>query len=524
MPAEIVLTVTQGPLLGSVFTFAERTTCLVGRGEDCNPRLPNDEAHHTVSRHHCLLDLNPPEVRVWDFGSLNGTFVNGRLIGRRLEQAPGTMKTELPEVDLVDGDLLQVGGTVFLITVSAPVRCFTCEAEIPAHQKAQAERIPGLGLFICPQCRGEPGANEPTIAQRPAARCAGCGGAVVRGARRGEMLCSACRAQPAALVRTLLRTVGDGAAPGFHGYEVVRELGRGGMGLVYLVRQVATGELAALKVMLPAVAAEPWARERFLREVDNARALDHPNLVRLRDACFRHGAFFFTLDYCDGGSVAELIRQRGGKLPTDEALEIIDQVLAGLDYAHNAALPCPAQADGEVRGLVHRDLKPGNIFLTGPGREQRPQRETQAYPRTVSRNDKCRERRARIGDYGLAKAFDTAGLSGHTRTGDRGGTPEYMPRQQVVNFKYAQPAVDVWAAAASLYSMLTGTTPRDFPPDRDHWRVVLETAAVPIRERQTAVPPRLAEVIDLALVDRPGLQFETAREFREALRAARAGQ
>src|SRR3954447_24422516 len=83
MSAKVTLTVTKGKLEGEEFVFNERTTCIIGRAKDCSPRVPNDQDHKTISRHHCLLDINPPDIRVRDFGSLNGTAVNGQKIGQR---------------------------------------------------------------------------------------------------------------------------------------------------------------------------------------------------------------------------------------------------------------------------------------------------------------------------------------------------------------------------------------------------------------------------------------------------------
>src|ERR1043166_970052 len=83
MPAKVILTFTQGPLMGQEHIIEERATCLIGRSGECNPQIPEDPAHKMVSRHHCLLDINPPDVRVRDFGSMNGTFVNGAKIGQR---------------------------------------------------------------------------------------------------------------------------------------------------------------------------------------------------------------------------------------------------------------------------------------------------------------------------------------------------------------------------------------------------------------------------------------------------------
>jgi hypothetical protein len=466
MPAKVTLTIVRGAQAGQEFVFAERTTCVLGRAADCSPRLPDDERHRAISRHHCLLDVNPPDVRVRDFGSLNGTFVNGHKIGERAEgQTPEeAARLCFPEHDLHDGDVLELGETVFRVRVEAPAA-----------------------------------ATEPA-----ARRCGLCGADFdpAPSGRRGERPCAACRADPLRLVRRLLGRAGEGAPElaTVRGYDVLRELGRGGMGAVYLARHAGTGEQVALKVMLPRIAAEARAREMFLREVENTRALCHPNVVRLREAGCSGGAFYFTMEYCPGGSVARLQQERGGVLSADEAVPIALQALAGLEYAHQAEVPFFARGDGRFapgRGLVHRDLKPANLFLGVEGGE----------------------RVAKVGDYGLAKAFDNAGLSGLTCTGSVMGTPWFMPRQQVVNFKYAQPEVDVWALAASLYFLLTGEPPRDFT-GRDPWQAVLQCDPVPIRRRRPAVPDRLARVIDLALTEDPHVTFRTARELRRALEGA----
>ncbi len=498
MPAKVTLTVTKGQLRGQEFVFDGRTTCVLGRADDCSPRLPDDEHHGTVSRHHCLLDINPPDVRVRDFGSRNGTFVNGQLIGRRgRDQTPEEgAQIAFPELDLREGDEVGLGDTVFRVGVHLPAVCARCAAEIPEGREGTAEEGPGDSL--CEACRRQaagPAATRALPETRYRRACAQCGKDVsgeVGEHRPGEYVCAECQADPARVVQRLLElsTRGDEELLAVRGYRVLRELGRGGMGAVYLARHEQTGEEVALKVMLPRVAADGHAKRLFLREVESTRALGHPNVVALRDAGCSHGAFFFTLDYCDGGSADQLLSRHGGPLPLAEAAPLILQALDGLEYAHNVF--------GPGKGLVHRDLKPHNLFLTGAG------------PARV----------AKVGDYGLAKAFDAAGLSVLTRTGALMGTPAFMPRQQVINFKYARPEVDVWAAAASFYYLLTGSRPRDFPPGVDWWRVVLESRSVSVRERGVSVPARLAEVIDHALVDDPAIPFKTAAELKRALEAA----
>ncbi len=209
------------------------------------------------------------------------------------------------------------------------------------------------------------------------------------------------------------------------------------------------------------------------------------------------GLFFFTLEYCNGGSVQDLIAKRGGKLSIDEAMRIIIPVLKGLEYAHQVEIKNVELIDGNVgkaMGLVHRDLKPDNLLI-----------DNSSSSPTV-----------KIADFGLAKAFDLAGLSGLSVTNGAIGTPYFMCRQQVLNFKYAKPDIDIWAVAATLYYMLTGHVPRSF--DRqDAFKCILSNQPIPILQKNPNIPKSLADVIDLALRESPELHFKTARDFRKAL-------
>ncbi|MEG4394751.1 protein kinase domain-containing protein [Microcoleus sp. BROC3] len=448
MSSKVTLTITSGNLKGREFTFDTRTTCIIGRAKDCYPKIPDDEKHRTISRYHCLLDINPPDIRVRDFGSKNGTFVNGKKIGQReAHQTPEeAAQIQFPEYDLQKGDEFTLSDTSFRVGVALD----------PEIVKTLQHQTP------------------PVIPSNQA--------------NLWEMLQA-----------FLLKAVANESHIGVLGdYVLLKELGRGGFSLVYLARHKRTNEQVALKVMLPKVAAHQRAVNWFLREVENMKVLKHPNVVGLKEFGYADETFFFTMEYCDGGSVVDLMEKRGfSTLPIGEAVAIILQVLEGLTYTHNAEIPNVRLADGSFakgRGLIHRDLKPGNIFLANVGGKQV----------------------AKIGDYGLAKAFDQAGLSGQTMTGNVVGTPYFMPRQQVVNYKYTQPDVDVWAAAACLYVMITGYSPRNLE-DQDPFLAVLQNDAVPVRDRTSAIPQPLATVIDRALIDNPEIYYKSAAEFKQAL-------
>lgn len=505
MPAKVILTITHGPLSGQTFSFEEHTTRLLGRDKDCDPCLPDDRDPPTISRHHCLLEINPPAIRVRDFGSLNGTFVNGTNIGQRHpDQRPEDVDHSIfQEVDLQDGDTLVLDHIVFQVQVIAPNCCDDCGRELDKAEFDAQTQTPS-GTVWCTACRDRR-EREALPASPALLRCVSCGEAlpsVTSAHQTRAVVCAACRADPQRLAQHLLAQAAQGQESlcDIQGYTLLRELGRGGMGAIYLARHEDTGEQVALKVMLPKGKATEQAIAAFLREIEVTHALQHRNLVKLRAWGYAAGVFFFTLDYYPGGSLWDRLHQHNGPLPIDEACGYILQALDGLDYAH--ALPLQArQVDGtlhRVTGIVHRDIKPANLLLA----------ESQQGPVV------------KVGDFGIAKAFELAGLSGMTRTGDIIGTARYMPRQSVIDFKYAQPAVDVWAMAASLYELLTGTVPRDFSQGGEPFLVVLRQDAVPIRQRNPTIPDRLAEVIDHALQDKPNIGFETALEFKQKLEEA----
>ena len=448
MTSKVTLTITAGNLKGKEFTFDTRTTCIIGRAKDCYPKIPDDDNHRTISRYHCLLDINPPDIRIRDFGSKNGTFVNSKKIGQReAHQTPEeAAQIQFPEYDLQGGDEFTLSDTSFRVAVAL-------DPEIVKNLQQQ---------------------SSPIIPSNQA--------------NLWEMLQA-----------FLLKAVGGKTNIGVLGdYVLLKELGKGGFSLVYLARHKLTNEEVALKVMLPKVAANQRAVNWFLREVDNTKCLKYPNVVGFKESGYADETFFFTMEYCEGGSVVDLMKKRGvSTLPIGEAVAIILQVLDGLTYTHNAEIPNVRLADGSFakgRGLIHRDLKPGNIFMANIGGKQV----------------------AKIGDYGLAKAFDQAGLSGQTMTGSQVGTPCFMPRQQVLDYKYAKPEVDVWAAAACLYVMITGYSPRNFA-GLDPFRAVLDNDAVPIHDRTSSIPQPLAAVIDRALIDNPEIYYKSAAEFKQAL-------
>ena len=456
MPGKVTLVVTAGPIQGRRFEFTQHDTFIFGRSPDCHARL--SAADTSSSRHHFLLELNPPAARLRDLGSLNGTRVNDtRHGGRARHETPEEgARRRHPEVDLKHGDCIRVGATVFTVSVEAPAVCCECGRAIAdADQKAAAWIA---GTFLCLDCRrhtaaaGRTGMTArskgpaPAADRAPTARSAG---------GRG------------------LRVIGD--------YEVGPLLGKGGMGAVYRARRRSDGRNVALKLLLPRMAASPDARASVLREIEVTRSLRHPNIVELLDCGEDAEGFFFAMEYCPAGSLFARVRLEG-PLPLEVAGPLALHALEGLAFAHAA-------------GFVHRDITPNNLLIAPGGV-------------------------AKLTDFGLAKSFEQAGLSGMTATGAAAGTLSFMPREQITSFRRLRPVSDVWSMGATLYYMLTGQPTRDFDRRKDPLAVVLEGGVVPLRERAPHLPAAVAAVVDRALHDDIAARYPSGAELRDALRGA----
>ena len=627
MAGRIIFEVARGALAGQTYEYGEKTRVFIGRQEDCGIVVPEN----TVSRYHCVLEITPPEVKLQDFGSLNGTFLNGEKIGqRKREQSWEEAKDEAhEEFTLHSGDTLGLGSKCELrcVIVGAEV-CAVCGTELPEGISG-SETVPegedrapihynAEGMRICEDCwllaekerlekriaekkakeeadrkaaeeariaaeeaerkrkeaerrqeealkkkREEEAARAKAeaeqiakeqaekkrreeeaqaaaqkaeaerkeaerlardmaakLAEKPKAvqkQCDGCGKLFIPKAPDNN-LCPACLTDRAKVLDGILRAMLGGAQAAkpdekvvgpspVKGYQKVKLLGKGGMGEVWKVRNEDTGKYYALKTMLPAVKADENAVRLFLREASVAQTLKHKNVVSTYRSGSSNGVFYILMDLCEGGSVDGLMEKKGGRLSLEQAAWITLQILSGLDYVHNIDLTADIKkgffkGTMDAHGVVHRDFKPGNIFLS----------------------DHSEKPVAMVADFGMAKAFDAAGLSKITKTGTVMGTPVFMPRQQAIDFKYAKPDVDVWAAAASFYNMLTGTFPKNFRPGKNVWQIIVTEPAVPIRERNAAIPQQLAAVIDKALREQPEIGYKSAAAFRKDILAALPGE
>jgi serine/threonine-protein kinase len=262
-------------------------------------------------------------------------------------------------------------------------------------------------------------------------------------------------------------------------FEIVREIGRGGMAAVYEARQTNLDRVVALKILPPDLTGDASYVARFHQEARSAARLEHPHIVPIYEEGAIDGHHYIAMKYIRGGTLKGLI-EREGTLPVARAATILTQVGSALDYAHR-------------KGVIHRDVKPSNILLSEEG---------WAY----------------LSDFGLARG--TGGAPGLTMAGTVMGTPEYMSPEQAQGLDSVGPATDIYALGVVLYELLTGAFPfqADTPMAMLAARIV--HAPTPIGDLRRDLPVAVEDVVMRSLARRPDARFTSAGAMVEALRSA----
>jgi serine/threonine protein kinase/Tfp pilus assembly protein PilF len=261
------------------------------------------------------------------------------------------------------------------------------------------------------------------------------------------------------------------------GYEILSELGRGGMGVVYLARQVALDRDVALKMVLAGELAGPAERVRFRTEAEAIARLQHPNVVQIFEVGEAGGRPFCSLEYCPGGSLDRKLQ--GTPLPPAEAARLVETLARAVQAAHD-------------RGIIHRDLKPANVLLAADGTPK-------------------------VSDFGLAKRLDAQTV--HTASGAILGTPPYMAPEQASGAKTHPigPATDIYALGAVLYECLTGRPPFRAPTPLDTMFQVLNQDPVAPRQLQPNLSRDLETICLKCLEKDPKRRYPSALELAEDL-------
>jgi len=524
--------VLEGPDKGRVYECNTdgATNILVGR-EDVR-----SEAHwqlsskdYFVSRNHFLLEIRPPNCRISDPYSKNGTFLKRGELEKRVEE-------ELLE----NGDQIRIGKTFLAMelvannynkkqeisiprhetgplktgsetnTVPATSNCIRCGANMEYTLPSSGSVLSGSD-FMCAECRKQEEQFKSKEAEKQVSQsyyCMNehCGQDVSdqantdgRAAEFSDVAlyyCPECsKREEAEAFLNYNFYQGD-----IGGYRLIRWLGKGGFGEVYKGWHPETCRLAAIKVMNPLKTKEAGLVYRFHREISIMQDFNHSNLVRFYEEGQVNQRPFLVLEYVPDGDFSQLLSDEGRSLYTaHDIIKFFEDALTGLDYFH--------RRDSQPgRNYVHRDIKPENILI---------------------RRDKDQVV-SKLADFGLAKCYEEHGGT-ITRSKQFAGTFIYMAPEQITNFKYSKPPVDIYAMGVTIYYLLSGRYPLDFTP---MWQVkkgkpmlqrgrpvdmVLAGKRLPLLEARPDLPKSLCEAVDKSLSINPDQRYQSAEAFRLAL-------
>ena len=497
--SEVLLAVIEGPDAGKSFVFSEPRMYMGGRAPDADIHFSDADPY--ISRRHFLLEIAPPNVYFHDLDeATNSSTINDR---------------EIPSARLAAGDIIGVGSTKLRISFSfeqsvKKSRCSLCGTDFSIDADETADQF----CQVCIRLTEAETVHAPRIANKQvpmSIRCS-CGRDITD------------RANSDGRARELNNTVlyccedclppcGQDSGKKIDAYEIIRKLGEGGMGKVYLAWHRPTCRLVAVKEMN---IADRHCAPRFAREIRVMKQIVHGNVVRYIDnACdAQTGKPYMVMEYIQQGSLGSLLRKNGGTLPQDLSVRLIIDFLEGLEHIHRL-------------GIVHRDIKPDNILV-------QKSNSGAVIPK--------------ITDFGLAREFEKLGGSSLTRANTALGTIFYMPQEQIRDARSVREPADLYASGVTLYRMLSGRYPFDFPTEEEVERfvqenpehakspsaalrvlmerrniknpllIILEQEPVPLRSIMPDIPAELADIVDRAIEKDPLRRFQSASEMKSRLR------
>jgi serine/threonine protein kinase len=267
-------------------------------------------------------------------------------------------------------------------------------------------------------------------------------------------------------------------------YKLKRKLGGGGMGVVYLARDTRTRQLLALKILPKRLGADQAFVARFLREVDAATRLNHPNILQAYSYGEDHGYHYYVMEYCEGLSLADRLK-RDPFLPPEEATWIVMQVARGLKYAHDMR-------------IVHRDIKPSNVMVTPQGD-------------------------AKLLDLGLSKNLSETEQALLTMTGVAIGTPHYIAPEQTGSDKAVDGRADIYSLGATYYHLLTGRPPFEGTTAYEIITKHLSQQVPDPRDLREDIPDGVVHVIRRMMAKRPEDRYQDCAELVDDLEKVAAG-
>jgi serine/threonine protein kinase/pSer/pThr/pTyr-binding forkhead associated (FHA) protein len=543
---------------GKRFEFRENDIFLIGReaqGSHAYLKVNSDDEY--VSRNHCMIEIRVPYCYLIDNNSRNGTYLK-----RSGKQSFENIRSH---TEIRNGDLIQIGNTIFMVEIVYnhidPAYCRPLNSEQYMYEKDRLNGSKGIGhCIVCGRHFRKKTPNNTTDQRygcyycnyvrylqqnnmniigpnlvkyasmtvstsdklkRENLFCCICNSNYIdpdvanKDGRAFELryvaiyMCKECVNLPSVEIQKSME-IGK--------YKILKELGRGDMGVAYKSWHKPTQRVVVLKVMIPNNDEIDRLNDLFLREMDVSSKLNHDNILRTIDfSKDKNSLPYLVSEFAPGGDLGNFILDiQKGPLPIEYACNIVIQILNGLEYAH--------RGNAKIKSIVHRDLKPSNILLS------------------VDHNNRII---AKIGDMGLAKCWEDAGNSRLTLNNEYFGSKFFMSPEQIKKYRFVNPSADIYSVGMILYYLLSCRYPFEYPNPLElkqyedygiKGRMLqkylneetsklkspilmnLEDDRIPLLKQNNKVPNALAEIVDSSILIEPKERgYTTASDLKQSL-------
>lgn len=439
-PVQVAIHVVSGPHQGLRWSFDRETHLVVGRQAPSQLKLPEETA---MSREHIALRVQPPRIFLTDLNSSNGTKVNG---------------VQIKSAVLSDGDQFGVGNTLIELEVVRSGKRSGSEPQLNRFEGSAEQRGLGISsntLNIPPTAeefrhtRVRP-VHSPHVGKREQRLAE----TIAPSPEQPDSMSAGIRRAEDPVAETIESSLRLGS------YQLDQLLGRGGMATVHRAKHLRTGDVVAIKLIRNDAAITQKQVRLFVREAGVLTNLQHPRIVRAIEFGLEETRLYLVMEYINTVSLFGLLDQQSSKQRTQIATWIVTCVLQAVHYAHQ-------------QGIVHRDIKPGNLLAYRQGRHLK----------------------VKLADFGLAKCYEDAGLSQMTSERSMRGTLAYMAPEQFENARDSGPLVDLFACGACLYHLMLGVLPsvmtnREETMSRLSQAENLPDSLKPIIAKSIAIDPR----------------------------------
>ena len=451
-------------LKDEVFEISSTKPFIIGREKDCDLRIPFS-VDNSISRKHCKISVIDNSIQIEDLKSSNGIYVNN-------------IKVE-KQIKIFNNDIIKVGKVEIMTETDLGHKCSQCSKFLSEGNL----NITNSNKFLCIDCFSSSQTIIITKEKNSLLPKRKTENSLLPKRKTEQNLPKIVESKnlkPEILLDKTIMMPNDDFQElnncfDLNNHIILKELGVGEVGTVFLAQNNTTTALVAIKILHTHLTGIESNRIFLLSKINRFRQLSHDNIAHFISSQQKGDRILTISEFCNQGNLVDYIISNNGHLDIEESIKITCEILEALKYAHD--YKNYLKKSEEL--IIHGNIKPSNILFS-------------------KRSNKII---AKLSDFGMSSILDFAGVSSCTKHAPTASDLYFTSRKQITDFDCCDKSIDLWSVMACLYYMLTGKSPRNFVFGSDPYSIILQNMPMPIRQRNSEIPKNLALLIDTALDD-----------------------